>query len=1070
MGAPTAVRPDGRVTLRPAPDGAADHGRLSVVATWPAGRPLLADVVPVFERLGVRVADAVALPEVALPGVALPAPPDDDGTAPYRLELLLPPGVDATTALPALDAVLAAAWAGETELDGLSRLTVTAGLSVADVTVLRAACRFLAQTGLGLSRGYVERTVLAAPDLARALVHHFTARHDPDRVDPVVAERVAGEIEDLLARTTTLDEDRILRGLHLVLSAVLRTNAFRTDATGRPWRQLTLKIDSQQLPFLPAPRPWVETFVCSPTMEGLHLRGAPVARGGIRWSERPDDFRTEVLGLFKAQQVKNAVIVPAGAKGAFVLREDVRDLDREALREKVSAAYRTFVEGLLDVTDDLVDGAVVHPDRTVVHDGPDSYLVVAADKGTATFSDLANAAAVERGHWLGDAFASGGSTGYDHKAMGITARGAWVPVRRHLRELGTDVDTDPVTVVGIGDMSGDVFGNGMLLSPQLRLVAAFDHRHVFLDPDPDPDAALAERRRLADLPTSSWADYDPAAISTGGGVHRRDAKSVPLSAQVQRRLGVSATELSPAELIRAVLRAPVDLLWNGGIGTYVRADDETDAEVGDRANDPVRVTAGELRCRIVGEGGNLGLTQRARVAAARAGVRVNTDFIDNSAGVDTSDREVNLKVLLGGPVADGELTVAERDELLRAMTDEVAVAVLADSALQARALSVCADQAPFLLDRHAGLIRDLERQSSLDRRLEHLPSEAEVDRLRQAGGGLTRPEAAVLLAYSKNLVRAELLASSLPDDPALGTVLLGYFPQAVRERWPDRIAAHPLAREITATQLANDLVNRVGPGFLHRLEERHGVGTPIGARAFAAAAQVLGLDPLWALVDDDVPLAVERLALPELQRAVEHAADRLLRRFPEPAQLTAAAPRLAGLVGQLGTDGWLARPGLDANRARRLHADLLAAGAGAELAAGIAALGCLTDVLELGELAEETGIPIAAVVDAHVEFGEALGLPAARAGAGDAPTDSHWVLAAKAALRDELDTHRLTLTRALMRTAAGDVAGLLRRHGAAAARFSGARDAASAARDDVVAVLAVLTAELHRLAQAVARG
>ena len=1056
MTAPTGARTARRVTLRPAAPTAAGGRRIAAVVGWPGQRPLLADTVPVFEKLGVRVADAVALP-------------DEKGVPASRLELLLPPEAPPDTALSALEQALAAAWAGETELDGLSRLTLTTGLAVADVAVLRAACRYLAQAGLGLSRSYVEDTVLDAPGFARALLAYFTARHHPDEADPAAAAAAAAALEDLLARTTSLDQDRILRGLRDVLAAVVRTNAFQRDAVGRPRPQLTFKIDSRQLGFLPAPRPWAETFVSSPTMEGLHLRGAPVARGGIRWSERPEDFRTEVLGLLKAQLVKNAVIVPAGAKGAFVLREDVRGLDRPTVQDKVAAAYRSFIEGLLDVTDDLVDGKVVHPARTMVHDGPDPYLVVAADKGTAAFSDLANEVAVRRGYWLGDAFASGGSTGYDHKAMGITARGAWVSVRRHLRELGTDVDTDPVTVVGIGDMAGDVFGNGMLLSDRLRLVAAFDHRHVFLDPDPDPAVSFAERRRLAAVPAgSSWADYDPSLLSPGGGVHRRDAKVVSLSPQVRARLGVTATELAPAELVRAILRAPVDLLWNGGIGTYVRAADETDAEVGDRANDAVRVTAEGLRCRVIGEGGNLGLTQRARVAAARAGVRVNADFIDNSAGVDTSDREVNLKILLRGAVRDGELSPAERDALLRELTDEVAATVLADNALQARALSVCADQAPFLLDRHARLIRNLEQQAGLDRELEHLPSEAEIERLRQAGRGLTRPEAAVLLAYSKNLIREELLASDLPDDPAVAGVLRDYFPRTVRERWPDRVTAHPLAREITATQLANALVNRVGPGFLHRLEERHGVGTPVAARAFTAAAAVLGLDPLWAMVDDDVPLAVERLALPELQHTTEHTADRLLRLRPDPGELAAAVPRLTRAISGLDPAGWLDRPGHEADRARVLQTELLAAGGSPALATGVAVLCCQGDVLELVELGAATGVPAEAVVDAHVRLGEELRLPQLRDRMSEQPGDSSWVLAAKIALRDQLDEYRVALTGAMVRTADGDVGRFQAHHDRAIGRFAAARDSAASERDQSVPVLTVVVSELRRLVLAAA--
>ncbi|PRY48436.1 glutamate dehydrogenase [Geodermatophilus tzadiensis] len=1031
-----------RLTLRP--EGPAAGGRVGGLVTWPADRPLLADVVPVLDRLGVRVADAVAVP--------------GDGDAPATLlELLLPAGTAPATALPRLEQALAAAWAGETELDGLSRLTVGAGLPVRDVAVLRAACRYLAQVGLGLSRGYVEETVLAAPEFARALLAHFAARHDPDAADPAAAASAADHLAELLTRTTSLDQDRILRGLRDVLAAVVRTNRYQVDAAGAPRPALALKIASARLDLLPAPRPEVETFVCSPVVEGLHLRGARVARGGLRWSERPEDFRTEVLGLVKAQMVKNAVIVPAGAKGAFVVREDLRGLDRAAVQQRVAAAYRTFVGALLDVTDDRDGDRVVPPPRTVVHDGEDPYLVVAADKGTATFSDLANEVAESRGFWLGDAFASGGSSGYDHKAMGITARGAWVSVRRHLRELGVDPDGE-LTAVGVGDMSGDVFGNGMLLSDRLRLVAAFDHRHVFLDPDPDPARSAAERRRLFALPGSSWDDYDRTALSAGGGVYRRDAKSVPLSPQVRARLGVDAEELSPAELVRAVLRAPVDLLWNGGIGTYVRAADETDAQVGDRANDAVRVTADELRCRVVGEGGNLGLTQRARTAAARAGVALNTDFIDNSAGVDTSDREVNLKIALSG------VPRAERDAVLRAVEDEVAAAVLADNALQARALSVCAAQAPFLLDRHAQLIGDLERHG-LDRDLEGLPSEADVERLRQAGAGLTRPEAAVLLAHSKNLVRQELLASDLPDDPSVAGVLAAYFPRAVRERWPDRVATHPLAREITATQLANDLVNRVGPGFLLRLEERHDVPTAVAARAYTVATRVLDLDPLWALVDglvgSEVPLAVERLALPELQAATERVADRLLAAHRDPAALTAAAPALRAVVTGLDAAGWLARPGAAGERARALAAELTAAGAGPELAERVAVLGCQADVVDLARVAGAADAGRALAADAEVE--RLLGLPRVHAWTVERAGDSHWVVAARAALREEVDRMHWALVAAVLR----DPDVLTGRHGAALARFAAVRDRAGSARDDVLGRACVVVAELRRLVEAV---
>ena len=528
---------------------------------------------------------------------------------------------------------------------------------------MRALFRFIRQTGTPFSQDYIEQTLAANPRIARLLADLFAARHDPAQHDEGTAAQFVTELEHAIDAVTTLDEDRILRTYLRVLLSVLRTNAYQRDAAGRPKLNLSFKFDSGKVPDLPLPRPHFEVFVCSPRVEGVHLRAGFVARGGLRWSDRREDFRTEVLGLMKAQTVKNAVIVPVGAKGGFVVKQPPPD--RDALAAEVEACYRSFVSGLLDVTDNLVGGAPVHPTDVVVYDdAPDAYLVVAADKGTATFSDVANEIALAHGFWLGDAFASGGSTGYDHKAMAITARGAWESVRRHFRELGVDADSAPITVAGIGDMSGDVFGNGMLRSSNLKLVAAFDHRHVFIDPDPDPRAAYEERLRLFELPRSSWGDYDVSKLSAGGGVWPRTAKSIELPAEAQRVLGVTVTSMTPAEVVRAILRAPVDLLWNGGIGTYVKAHDETNAEVGDKANDAVRLDGRDLRCKVVAEGGNLGFTERGRIEYALAGGRINTDAIDNSAGVDCSDHEVNLKILLDDVVANGGLTVAERNDLL----------------------------------------------------------------------------------------------------------------------------------------------------------------------------------------------------------------------------------------------------------------------------------------------------------------------------------------------------------------------------------------------------------------------
>ncbi|WP_349308056.1 NAD-glutamate dehydrogenase domain-containing protein [Pseudofrankia sp. BMG5.36] len=735
-GAPAAAAPE--MTFS---DGAGGTTRCAL--TWPVatGRPPLAAVVDVFTRLGVEVVDHDRPPAVS----------DGSRTSErdeYLLRLPEPSGtVSADAAVrAALGQLFAAVWTGQAELDGFTRLALSAGVPWREVNVIRAAWRFLHQTGVGLSHGYAARTVLANPAFAHGLLDYFRARFDPDHAGPdrpdrpdrrgpdnraAGAARASARLEALLAAVASLDEDRILRGLRDVLAAVIRTNHYQRDVAGRPKPALALKIASSRLGFLPAPRPWVEVFVTSPTVEGVHMRGGRVARGGLRFSDRPEDYRTEVHGLYRAQVTKNVVIVPDGAKGAFVLHEptlaagvhggagagagagtgDASGAGTGAgggrpSQDRVRAAYRTFVSALLDVTDNLAGGKPVGPERTVCYDDPDTYLVVAADKGTATFSDLANEIAAEYGYWLGDAFASGGSAGYDHKAMGITARGAWESARQHLRELGVDADRDPFTVVGIGDMSGDVFGNGMLRSRSMRLIGAFDHRHVFLDPDPDPAASFAERQRLYDLPGSSWADYDPKILSTGGGVFRRDARSVELSARAREVLGLppaaapasdgasvdtdtdtdtgdgdsDSVGMSPVELIQALLRAPVDLLYNGGIGTYVKASTESHDDAADHANDAVRVDADELRARVVVEGGNLGVTQAARVELAHLGGKINTDFLDNSAGVDTSDREVNLKILLAGAVDEGELTREGRDELLRSLTDDVATAVLDDSA------------------------------------------------------------------------------------------------------------------------------------------------------------------------------------------------------------------------------------------------------------------------------------------------------------------------------------------------------------------------------------------------------
>src|SRR5919112_295353 len=806
----------------------------------------------------------------------------------------------------------ARAWRGTVENDGFNRLVLRARLTWRQVTVLRAYCKYLRQAGTTFSQNYMEDALFANLHIARLLVELFEARFDPSRQARAEAEteRLRGEIEEALDEVVSLDEDRILRNFLNVTLATVRTNYYQRTPEGEPKPYLSFKFDPSEILVLPLPRPRFEIFVYSPRMEGVHLRGGRVARGGIRWSDRREDFRTEVLGLMKAQMVKNAVIVPTGAKGGFVVKR--QPAEPEALRTEVVECYRAFVNGLLDLTDDLVSTHVVHPPDTVIHDGDDTYLVVAADKGTATFSDIANAVSAEYGFWLGDAFASGGSAGYDHKAMGITARGAWESVKRHFRELGVDTQTQDFTVVGVGDMSGDVFGNGMLLSEHIRLVAAFDHRHVFVDPTPDAATSFAERRRLFDLPRSSWADYDPALISPGGGVWPRTAKAIPVSEPMRAALGLpgDVDTLSPVELIRAVLLAPVDLLFNGGIGTYVKASTESALDVGDKANDAVRVDGRDLRGRVVGEGGNLGLTQRGRVEYALGGGRVNTDAIDNSAGVDTSDHEVNIKIALDRVVEAGELDAGGRAALLGEMTDEVAAAVLTDNHAQNATLAVEVASARSLLDAHARFLRALERSGRLLRSVEFLPDDRQLAERRRDGHGLTGPELSVLLAYAKLETGDTVLASALPDDPALEELLVDYFPAELRRRFPAAVSGHPLRREIVATGLTNRAVNVAGVTGLFRLAEETGVPLVGVVRAHAVARAVFEVDRLWDAVR---PLdnRVSATTQVELRTEATRLAERATRWLLGLAELAAeeAAP-LGALTDRFATPVAAVRAGL----------------------------------------------------------------------------------------------------------------------------------------------------------------
>ena len=744
--------------------------------------------------------------------------------------------------------------AGATSSDTFNRLIIAARANWREAALMRSYAAYMRQLSLPFGPAYIAATLITHAGITRDLIELFHHRFNPDQggspderiaSETPIRERIAGA----LSNVQSLDEDRILNHLRSLIDATVRTNFHQKDKKSRHPETIAVKLAGHEIEFMPRPRTYREIWVASPRVEGVHLRFAPIARGGIRWSDRAQDFRTEVLGLVKAQQVKNAVIVPAGSKGGFLPKLLPRGGSREAVQAEGTAAYRIFISAMLDLTDNLVDGKIVPPDRVVRYDGDDPYLVVAADKGTATFSDLANELSTSRDFWLGDAFASGGSAGYDHKKMGITARGAWECVKRHFREMDVDIQTQPFTVIGVGDMSGDVFGNGMLLSPAIRLVAAFDHRDIFLDPNPDAAASLAERARLFALPRSSWQDYNKSLISKGGGIFPRASKSVPLSPEVRAMLGLNAEHVTPAELINAILKAETDLLWFGGIGTYIRASTETDTDAGDRANDAIRVTAPELRAKVIGEGANLGVTQRARMELSARGVRLNTDFIDNSAGVNSSDQEVNIKIALVPAVKSDRLTYETRNTLLASMTDEVAAAVLRNNVQQSLALSLSERNAVADLSAHARLIEALEQRGILEREIEFLPSLPEISVRSSSGRGLTRPELAVLLSYAKIALRSDLLASTVPDAPALEPRLIEYFPPELAERYPDDLRRHQLRREIIATTVTNAVVNRLGAAAPQRMADE--TARPIAeiAYAFTVARAVLGLNDIWPRID-----------------------------------------------------------------------------------------------------------------------------------------------------------------------------------------------------------------------------
>ncbi|MFC4470749.1 NAD-glutamate dehydrogenase [Streptomyces xiangluensis] len=995
------------------PVGAApDERRFKIYRT---GAPVsLSAVLPVLSRLGVEVTDERPY-ELRCS--------DRTSAWIYDFGLRVPPSKGsgdylADDARERFQDAFSATWTGQAENDGFNSLVLSAGLSWRQAVVLRAYAKYLRQAGSTFSQDYMEDTLRNNVHTTRLLVSLFEARMSPDRqrAGTELTDALLEELDAALDKVASLDEDRILRSFLTVIKATLRTNFFQEAAGGQPHEYVSMKFDPTAIPDLPAPRPAYEIWVYSPRVEGVHLRFGKVARGGLRWSDRREDFRTEILGLVKAQMVKNTVIVPVGAKGGFVAKQlPDPSVDRDAWLAEGIRSYKTFISALLDITDNMVAGEVVPPADVVRHDEDDTYLVVAADKGTATFSDIANEVAQNYNFWLGDAFASGGSAGYDHKKMGITARGAWESVKRHFRELGVNTQTDDFTVVGVGDMSGDVFGNGMLLSEHIRLVAAFDHRHIVIDPDPDAATSYAERRRLFELPRSSWADYNKELLSQGGGIFPRSAKSIPLNSHIRQALGIEdrVAKMTPADLMRAILKAPVDLLWNGGIGTYVKASTETHADVGDKANDAIRVDGADLRVKVVGEGGNLGLTQLGRIEFAQAGGKVNTDAIDNSAGVDTSDHEVNIKILLNAVVSDGDMTVKQRNKLLAEMTDEVGQLVLRNNYAQNVALANALAQSPDMLHAQHRYLRHLVRAGHLDRALEFMPTERQIRERLNTGHGLTQPETAVLLAYTKITVADELLHTSLPDDLYLRSLLHAYFPTALRDQFLSQIDSHPLRREITTTVLVNDTVNTGGTSFLHRLREETGASLEEIVRAQTAARAIFGLSEVWDEVealDNRVEAAVQTRIRLHSRRLVERGTRWLLNNRPQPLELAETIDFFSEGVARV----WAELPklvrGADLEWYQRIYDELSAAGVPDGLAQRVAGFSAAFPALDVVAVADRTGKDPMDVAEVYYDLADRLHVSQLMDRIIELPRADRWQSMARASIREDLYAAHAALT------------------------------------------------------------
>jgi len=967
------------------------------------GNPLpLSDVLPILENLGLRIIDEHPYAVQSYTGKIWI----------HDFNLVSSTAIEQDTQQikKVFQEAFMKVWQGEASNDEFNKLVLMAGLSWRQVTVLRSYASYMKQIRFPISGAAISHTLNNYGEIARLLIELFEWKFDPKRQSDQQMERINQQIVQSLDRVVSLNDDKVIRQIKALIEATLRTNYFQLDSQGKPKEYLSLKLLPGLVPQMPEPKPLYEIFVHSPRLEGVHLRGGKVARGGLRWSDREEDFRTEVLGLVKAQQVKNAVIVPVGAKGGFVARKLNSEMDREQMQAEGIACYRTFISALLDITDNLIDGEAVKPLDVVCYDEDDPYLVVAADKGTATFSDIANEIASSYKFWLDDAFASGGSQGYDHKKMGITAKGAWVSVERHFRELGINISKTDFSVVGVGDMSGDVFGNGMLLSQHICLKAAFNHMHIFVDPKPDAASSWQERKRLFDLPRSGWDDYDSTLISKGGGVFKRSAKSIAISPEMKACFDIEEDKLAPNDLIVKILCASFDLFWNGGIGTYVKSSNESHADVGDKANDSVRVDARDLRCRVIGEGGNLGITQQARMEYALCFGRVNTDFIDNAGGVDCSDHEVNIKILLNDVVRNGDMTGKQRNKLLAEMTEDISCLVLENNYRQVQAISLEQSRAVDAMAENRRFINALESEGRLHRALEFIPEEEVLSERQVAGVGLTRPELAVLVSYSKAELKERLVASSVPDDPYLARELVTAFPQRLAQEFGEPMQNHQLRREIVATQLANNMVNYMGFKFVDRL--RNATRADIGriSRAYVLAREVFDMQQLWHQIealDYQVDASIQLRMMDELQYLIRRTTRWFITNRPAqqqicPDEVNLFRQTIAQLGGELGRL-LCGKPKHDWHESFKRYLD---AAVPESLASVIAGTRCLYTVLNIIEVAAETDVPVEQVGRVMFEVGERLDLHWLIGSLNELERDNHWQALAKESFRDDIDAQQ----------------------------------------------------------------